>query len=61
MKALERGQWRNSSVYIFNCEHISNFPLSIDFEQEKVLWVHIEKINTLEGKIRYIMRYAVVI
>ena len=42
-------------------EHISNFLLIIDFEQAKVCWVHIEKINTFEDKIRYIMRYVVVI
>ena len=61
MKTLERCQWRRSSVFIVNCEHISNFLLIIDFEQAKVCWVHIEKINTFEDKIRYIMRYVVVI
>ena len=45
MKTLERCQWRRSCVYIVNCEHISNFPLIIDFEQGKVCWVHTEKIN----------------
>ena len=30
--------------------------LIIDFEQAKVCWVYIEKINTFEDKIRYIMR-----
>ena len=60
MKTLERCQWRRSSVFIVNCEHISNFLPIIDFEQAKVFWVHIEKINTLESKIRY-MRYVVVI
>ena len=61
MKTLERCQWRRPSVFIVNCEHISNFLLIIDFEQAKVCWVHIEKINTFEDKIRYIMRYVVVI
>ena len=65
MKTLERCQWRRPIVYIVNivnCEHISNFLLIIDFEQPKVCWVYyIEKINTFEGKIRYIRRYAVVI
>ena len=60
MKTLERCQWRRSSVYIVNCD-ISKFLLIIDFEQAKVCWVHIEKINTFEDKIRYIMRYLVVI
>ena len=60
-KTLERYQWRRSSVYLVNCEHISNFFQIIDFEQVKVCWVHIEKINTFEGKIRYIMPYVVVI
>ena len=46
MKTLERCQWRHSSVFIVNGEHISNFLLIIDFEQAKVSWVHIEKINT---------------
>ena len=54
MKTLERCQWRRSSVYIVNCD-ISKFLLIIDFEQAKVCWVHIEKINTFENKIRYII------
>ena len=58
---VERCQWHRSNVYIGNCKHISNFLLIIDFEQANVCWVHIEKINTFEGKIRYIMRYVVVI
>ena len=33
----------------------------IDFKQAKVCLVHIQKINTFENKIRYIMRYVVVI
>ena len=37
-------------------EHFLNFLLIIDFEQANVCWVHIEKINTFEDKIRYIMR-----
>ena len=61
MKSLERCQWRHSSVYIVNCEHISNFLLIIDFEQAKVCWVQIKKINTFEDKIMYIMRYVVLI
>ena len=61
MKTLERCQWRRSSVFIVNCEHISIFLLIIDFEQVKVCWVHIEKINTYENKIRHIMRYATII
>ena len=61
MKTQERFQWRRSSVYIVNCKRISNFYLIIDFEQANVFWVHIEKINTFEDKIRYIMRYVVVI
>ena len=61
MKILERCQWCHSSVFIVNCEHISNFLLLIDFEQAKVCWVHIEKIKTFENKIRYIMRYVIVI
>ena len=61
MKILERCQWCRSSVFTVNCEHISNFFLLIDFEQTKVCWVHIEKIKTFENKIRYIMRYVIVI
>ena len=61
MKTLERCQRRCPSVFIVNCEHISNFLLIIDSEQAKVCWDHIEKINTFENKIWYIMRYAVVI
>ena len=62
MKAIvERCQWPRSSVFIVNCEHISNLLLIIDFEQAKVCWVHIKKINTFENKIRCIMRYVAVI
>ena len=61
MKTLERCQWRRSSVYIINCEHISNFLIIIGFEQVKICWGNIEKINTFEDKIRYIMRYVAVI
>ena len=53
--------WRLSSVYIVNCKHISNILVIIDFEKANVFWVHNEKINTFEGKIRYIMRYVVLI
>ena len=61
MKTLERCQWRRSSFYIVNCKHISNILLIIDFEKANVFWVYIEKINTFEEKIKYIMRYVVVI
>ena len=57
MKTLEQCQWRRS---IGNCEYISNFLQIIDFEQVKVFWVHIGKINTFEGKIRHIILYVVV-
>ena len=53
MKTLERCQWCHSSVFIVNCEHVSNFVLIIDFEQANVCCVNIEKINTFEDKIRY--------
>ena len=52
MKTLKRSQWHRSSVFIVNYEHISNFLLVIDFEQAKVSWVHIKKVNTFENKIR---------
>ena len=61
METLERCQWRCSSVYIVNCEHISNFVLIIGFEQAKVCWAYIEKINTFEGNIWYIMRNVALI
>ena len=61
MKTLERCQWRRSSVFIIDCEHISNFLLIIDFEQAKLCWVHSEKINTFENKMGYIMYYVVLI
>ena len=60
MKTLERCQWRRSSVFIVNCELISNFVLIADFEQANVCLVHIEKENTFEDKIGRIMRYVVV-
>ena len=61
MKTLERCQWRHSSVYIVNRRHISNFLLFIHFEQANVFWVNMKKIDTFEDKIRYILRYVVVI
>ena len=61
MKTIERCQWRRSSFYIVNCKHISNILLIIHFEQAKVCWVRTEKINTFQDKIRYIMRYVVVV
>ena len=36
MNTLERYQWCRSSVFIVNCEHISNFLLIVDFEQAHV-------------------------
>ena len=45
MKTLDRCQWHRSSVFIVNCEHISNFLPIIDFEQAKVCRAHIEKIK----------------
>ena len=55
MNALEQCQCHHSSIFIVNCEHISSFVLIIEFEQANVCWVHIEKTNTFEGKIGYIM------
>ena len=60
MKTLERCQWRHSSVFIVNCQHILIFALIVEFEQANVFWVHIEKANTFEDKIGYTMRYVVV-
>ena len=60
MKTLERCQWRHSSVFIVKCEHILIFALIVEFEQANVFWVHIEKANTFEDKIGYIMRYVAV-
>ena len=60
MKTLERSQWPHSSVFIMNCEHISSFVLIAEFEQANVCWVQIEKKNTFEDKIGYIMRYVAV-
>ena len=57
MKTLERCQWRHSSVFIVNCEHISSFVLIVEFEQANVCWVHIEKTNTFEDKIGYMLQY----
>ena len=33
MKTLEQCQWCHSSVFIANCEHVSNFFLIVDFEE----------------------------
>ena len=60
MKTLERYRWRRSSLFIVNCEYISDFVLIVYFEQANVCWDHIEKTNTFEEKIEYIMRYFAV-
>ena len=54
MKAIEGCQWCRSIVFIIF------IVLIVDFEQGNVCWVYIEKKNTLEDKIAYIMRYVVV-
>ena len=59
MKVLEQCQWGRSSVFIVTCKPILNFVLTVAFEQKNVCWVHIEKTNTFEDKIWYIMRYVV--
>ena len=60
-KTLGKYQSCCSSVYIVKCKYISNCLLIVDFEQANVFWVHTEKINTFEEKIKYITRYIVVI
>ena len=57
MKTLERRQWCRSDVFIVNCEHISHLVLIVDFEQANVCWIHIEKKNTFQQKIGYIMNF----
>ena len=54
----ERCQWRHASAFIVNCEHVSSFALIFEFEQTNI-WFHIEKTNTFEDKVGYIMRYVV--
>ena len=58
MKTLERSQWRQSSIFVVNREHISSFVLIVEFEQENVCWIHIEMTNTFGDKIGYISRYV---
>ena len=60
MKILEQCQWRRSSVFIVNYEHISDFVLIVSFEQANFYWIYFEKTSTFDGKIKYIMRYVVV-
>ena len=60
MRTLEQSQRRRSGVFIVNCEHISHFFLTADFEQANVCWVHIGKTETFEDKIECIMRCVVV-
>ena len=57
IKTLEQCR---SGVFIFNCEHISFLVLIADFERANACWVHIEKANTFEDKVVYIMSYFVV-
>ena len=42
-KALERRQYRRSSVFVNYCEHISNFVQNINFERVNICWVYIWK------------------
>ena len=58
MKTLERCQWRRSSVFLVNYEHVSNFVLIVHFEQANICWVHFEKTNPFEDKIEYILSYV---
>ena len=60
MKTLECCQWRHSSVCIVNCKHISVFVLIVELEEPDVCWVDMEKTNTFEDKIGYIMPYVAV-
>ena len=46
METLEQCQWCCSIVFIVDFEHTSNFGLNVEFDQTKVWWVHMEKINT---------------
>ena len=60
MKILEQCQWRRSSVFVVNYEHISDFVLIVSFEQANFYWIYFEKTSTFDDKIEYIMRYVVV-
>ena len=53
IKTLDGCQWRRSNVFIVNCEHISKFALTVDFEQAVLCWVHIKKTNTFEDRALY--------
>ena len=41
----------------FTCEHMSRFVLIAGFERANVCWVHIERRNTFDDKIDYLIRY----
>ena len=47
--------------FIVKSEQISQFILTVNFEQANVCRVNIEKTNTFEDKINYIMLKVVVI
>ena len=55
MKTLERCQW---GVVLVPLLLSVNIFYTFEFEQTNVCWVHIEKTNTSEDKIGYIMRYV---
>ena len=55
MKTLERCQW---GVVLVSLLLSVNIFYTSEFEQTNVCWVHIEKTNTSEDKIGYIMRYV---
>ena len=61
MKVLERRQRWCFCVFIVICEHISLFvQIAGSQRASNVCWVHIEKKNTFDKKIGYLMRYFVV-
>ena len=51
MKTLEQCQWRRSSAFILNCEHISNFVLLVTLKRQ--MFAEIIKIKN-------VMRYVAV-
>ena len=61
MKTLERRQLRLSGVFIVKSEQISQFILTVNFEQANVCRNNNKKTNTFEDKINYIMLKVVVI
>ena len=60
MKILEWLPWRRSCAFTVTYEPILPFIVTTGFERANVWWVYVEKANTFDDKIGYLMSLSVV-